>query len=171
MDNQSNIMASIVAILTNNGLTELSMGNYDELSDPAYIIWFDNDGFPYDDPVVKVMVEDNSVSVEVEARNFSNNVTLQDYDIDRLKWWRQIHTSVLEVLEEDGKRRCPVCGKPLRGQQKYCSETCRKFDTPQPTAQQVMEKANRNIRKLINRLAQGDRKLKRRLDEEYLLKM
>lgn len=171
MDNQSDIMASIVAILANNGLTELGMGNYDELCDPAYIVWFDDDGTPYDDPVIKVMVEDNTVSVEVEARNFSNNVTLQDYEINRLEWWRQIHSSVLEVLEEDGKRRCPACGKPLKGRQKYCSETCRKFDTPQPTAQQVMEKANRNIRKLINSLTQCDRKLKRRLSEEYLLKM
>ena len=44
MDNISNIMASIVAILKNNGLTELSLGNYDELYDPAYIIWFDEIG-------------------------------------------------------------------------------------------------------------------------------
>lgn len=77
MDNISNIMASIVAILKNNGLTELSLGNYDELYDPAYIIWFDDDGNPYDDPVIKVIVEDSVVSVELEARNFSNNVTLQ----------------------------------------------------------------------------------------------
>ena len=38
MDNISNIMAAIVAIFKNNGLTELSFGDYDELSDPAYII-------------------------------------------------------------------------------------------------------------------------------------
>ena len=38
MDTQKNIMASIVAILTNNGLTELSLGDYDELHDPAYIV-------------------------------------------------------------------------------------------------------------------------------------
>ena len=67
-----------MAILKNNGLTELSLGNYDELYDPAYIIWFDDDGNPYDDPVIKVIVEDSVVSVELEARNFSNNVTLQE---------------------------------------------------------------------------------------------
>ena len=89
MDTQKNIMASIVAILTNNGLTELSLGDYDELHDPAYIVWFDDDGSPYDDPVIKVMVEDNTVSVEVEAREFANNVTLQDYEINRPEWWRQ----------------------------------------------------------------------------------
>ena len=88
MDNISNIMAAIVAILKNNGLTELSLENYEELNDPTYIIWFDDDGTPYDDPVIKVIVEDSEVSVEVEARNFTNNVTIQAYEINRLEWWQ-----------------------------------------------------------------------------------
>lgn len=170
MDNISNIMAAIVAIFKNNGLTELSFGNYDELSDPAYIIWFDDDGTPYDDPVVKVMVEDGQISVEVEARNFSNNAVIQDYDIDRLEWWKSIHTNVLEVLEQDGKRCCPSCGKPLRARQKYCSATCRNFAAPQPTAQEITELANKRIRQLIARIAQGDRKLKRTLTEKFIIK-
>ena len=90
MDNISNIMAAIVAILKNNGLTELSLENYEELNDPTYIIWFDDDGTPYDDPVIKVIVEDSEVSVEVEARNFTNNVTIQAYEINRLEWWQSI---------------------------------------------------------------------------------
>lgn len=171
MDNISNIMAAIVAILKNNGLTELSLENYNELNDPAYIIWFDDDGTPYDDPVIKVIVEDSEISVEVEARNFSNNVTLQDYEIDRLEWWQGIHACVLEVLENDGKRRCPACGKPLRTRQKYCSETCRKFAMPQPTPQKVAELANKRIQKLIARVAQGNRKLRAELIEKYIVKL
>lgn len=171
MDNISNIMAAIVTILKNNGLTELSLENYDELNDPAYIIWFDDDGTPYDDPVTKVIVENSEISVELEARNFSNNVTIQAYEIDRLEWWQCIHTCVLEVLENDGKRRCLVCGKPLRARQKYCSETCRKFAMPQPTPQKVAELANKHIQKLIARIAQGNRKLKRSLTEEYFIKL
>lgn len=170
MDNISNIMAAIVAIFRNNGLTELSFGDYDEQSDPAYIIWFDNDGTPYDDPVVKVMVENDQISVEVEARNFSNNAVIQDYEIDHLEWWKSIHANVLEVLEQDGKRHCPSCGKPLRTRQKYCSATCRKFAAPQPTAQEITELANRRIRQLIARIAQGDRKLKRTLTEKFTIK-
>ena len=127
MDNISNIMAAIVAILNNNGLTELSLENYDELNDPAYIVW--------------------------------------------LEWWQSIHACVLEVLESDGKRRCPACGKPLQAQQKYCSETCRKFAMPQPTPQKVAELANERIRKLIARIAQGNRKLKQSLTEEYFIKL
>lgn len=171
MDNISNIMASIVAIFNNNGLTELSFGDYDELNDPAYIIWFDDDGTPYDDPVVKVMVEDDHISVEVEARNFSNNAEIQDYEIDRLEWWKCIHSCVLEVLEQDGKRRCPACGKPLRTRQKYCSESCRKFAAPKPTAAEIAEKANKHIRQLIALLAKGDRKLKRQLTEKFIIKL
>lgn len=171
MDNISNIMASVAAILTNNGLTELSLENYNELSDPAYVIWYDNDGYPYDDPVVKVLVEDSEITVEIKAREFGNTVTLQSHEIDRLEWWQCIHASVLEVLEQDGKRRCPACGKPLRARQKYCSENCRTFATPKPTAGEIAEKANKHIRMLINRIAKGDRKLKRQLTGKYIIKL
>ena len=158
MDNISNIMAAIVAILKNNGLTELSLGDYAEQEEPTFIIWFDNDGTPYDDPVIKVIVADSEVSVEVEARNFTNNATIQAYEIDRLEWWQNIHTSVLEVLENDGKCRCPACGKPLRARQKYCSETC------------AAEREHFD-RILIARIARGNRKLKRSLTEEYFIKL
>ena len=171
MDNISNIMAAIVAILKNNGLTELSLGDYAEQEEPTFIIWFDNDGTPYDDPVSKVIVADSEVSVEVEARNFTNNATIQAYEIDRLEWWQNIHTSVLEVLENDGKCRCPACGKPLRARQKYCSETCRAFAMPQPTALEIAELANKRIQQLIARIARGNRKLKRSLTEEYFIKL
>lgn len=171
MNNPSNLMASIAAILQNNGLTELRIEDYGQLNDSTYIIWFDNDGVPYDDPVVKVMVEGSSLSVEVEAREFAENVTLQDYDIDRLEWWRGIHANILEVLQRDGKRRCPTCGKPLKGKQKFCSETCWVFAAPPPTAQEIADKANKHIQTLIDRITKGDRKLKRQLTEKYIIKL
>ncbi len=171
MDNISNLMAAIVAILKNNGLTEISFGDYEDQEDPTFIIWFDNDGTPYDDPVVKVIVKDSEITVEVDARDFSNNVTLQAYEIDRLGWWECLKASIRGVPQHAGKRRCPACGKPLRARQKYCSETCRKFATPLPTPQKVAELANKRIRKLIARVAQGDRKLKRSLTDEYIIKI
>ena len=82
-----------------------------------------------------------------------------------------LHAGVLRILETDGKRRCPACGKPLRARQKYCSETCRKFAMPQPTPQKVVELANKRIQKLIACIAQGNRKLKRSLTEEYFIKL
>ena len=116
-------------------------------------------------------MENSDISVEVEARDFSNNVTLQDYEIDRLEWWQGLHAGVLGILEKDGKRRCPACGKPLRTRQKYCSETCRKFAMPQPTPQKVAELANKRIQKLIARIAQGNRKLRAELIEKYIVKL
>lgn len=171
MDNISNIMAAIVAILKNNGLTELSLGDYTEQYDPTFIIWFDDDGTPYDDPAIKIIVEDSEISVELEARDFSNNVTLQAYEIDRLEWWQGLHAGVLGILEKDGNRRCPACGKPLRARQKYCSATCRKFAMPQPTPQKVAKLANKRIQKLIARIAQGNRKLRAELTEKYIVKL
>lgn len=150
MNNISDLMASITTILTNNNLSELSLGDIDELTDPTYVIWYDNNGSPYDDPVIKVMRDDEGLSFEVDARDFGNTVTVQDYDVDRLEWWQGIRDNILEVLQRDGTRRCPVCGKPLKGRQQFCSDTCRRSATPPPTIKEVTEVANRRIRTLVN---------------------
>lgn len=130
MNNISNLMASVLAILKNNNLNELSLGDMDELSDPTYVIWWDNSGTPYEDPVIKITSDNDGLSFKIDARDFGNTVTVQDYDIDRLEWWQSIHANMLEVLQRDGKRRCPVCGKPLKVHQQFCSDSCRKFATP-----------------------------------------
>lgn len=152
MNNISNLMASVTAILTNNNLNELSLGDIDELTDPTYVIWYDNNGSPYDDPIIKVMRDDEGLSFEVDARDFGNTITIQDCDIDRLEWWQSIRDNILEVLQRDGTRRCPGCGKPLKGRQQFCSATCRQSMTPLPTVQKVTELANRRIRKLIDKI-------------------
>ena len=66
MDNISNIMAPLWPF-ENNGLTELSLGDYAEQEDPTFIIWFDNDGTPTTTPAIKVIVENSEISVELEA--------------------------------------------------------------------------------------------------------
>lgn len=152
MYNISDLMASITAILNNNNLNELLLGDIDELTDPTYIIWYDNNGAPYDDPVIKVMLHDKELSFEVDARDFGNTITVQDYDIDRIEWWQGIHANILEVLQRDGLRRCPVCGKRAKGRQQFCSDTCRRSTTPPPTVPEVTELANRHIRILINKI-------------------
>lgn len=168
MTNISNLMASISAILKNNNLNELSLGDIDELSDPTYIIWWDNSGTPYEDPVIKVTSDDDGLSFELDARDFGNTVNVQDWDIDRLEWWQGIHANLLEVLQRDGLRRCPACGKPLKDQQKYCSENCRKFATP-PPAQNIAKMANRHIRQLIKQIASTDRKLEKELIKTHII--
>lgn len=151
MDNIKDLQAAVRNILVNNGLTELSFGEPDELNDPTYIVWYDRHCEPNDDPVSRVLLEDTGIAVEVEARGFGNTVTVYDYDIDRREWWEGIRANLLEVLGRDGRRRCPVCGKPLRGNRRHCSDGCRKPATPELTVEQVVKKVNRNIRRQTNR--------------------
>ena len=66
---------------------------------------------------MKVYLENEGIAVEVEARSFGNTITVYDYDIDRIEWWKGIHANILEVLERDGKRRCPACGRTVKGKQ------------------------------------------------------
>lgn len=169
MNNISNLTASVTAILKNNNLNEFSLGDIDELSDPTYIIWWDNHGTPYEDPVFKVTSDNDGLSFEVEARDFGNTVTVQDCDIDRLEWWKGIHANLLEVLQRDGLRRCPTCGKPLEGYRLFCSDTCRKFATPTPPPQAIVKTANKNIRQLIRQIAGTDRKLEKELLKTYII--
>ena len=116
MDCIKDLQDAIRNILVNNGLTELCLGEPDELDDPTYIIW---------------------------------------------------HANILEVRERDGKRRCPACGRTVKGKQRYCGAGCRDFMTPGPTVEQVAEKANRNIRKLASLAAGKDKAYRKRLIEKY----
>ena len=125
-NNMKDAIASIMAILRNNNLTELAFGDYDELNDPTYVFWWDNHGTPYEDPVIKIVLEDDDLAIEVEARDFGNIVTLSSSDIDREERWQGIRDNVMEVLQRDGRRRCPVCGKVLAGEDEYCSDECRR---------------------------------------------
>ena len=163
MDCIKDLQDAIRNILVNNGLTELCLGEPDELDDPTYIIWYDRHCEPHEDPVLKVCLEDEGIAVEVEARSFGNTITVYDYDIDRIEWWKGIHANILEVLERDGKHRCPACGRTVKGKQRYCGAGCRDF----MTVEQVAEKANRNIRKLASLAAGKDKAYRKRLIEKY----
>lgn len=125
-NNMKDAIASIMAILRNNNLTELAFGDYDELNDPTYVFWWDNHGTPYEDPVIKIALEDDDLAIEVEARDFGNIVTLSSSDIDREERWQGIRDNVMEVLQRDGRRRCPACGKVLAGEDESCSDECRR---------------------------------------------
>ena len=95
MDCIKDLQDAIRNILVNNGLTELCLGEPDELDDPTYIIWYDRHCEPHEDPVLKVYLENEGIAVEVEARSFGNTITVYDYDIDRIEWWKGIHACLL----------------------------------------------------------------------------
>lgn len=167
MESINDLQTAVRDILANNGLTELSFGEPDELNDPTYIIWFDNDCQPYDDPVQKVRLEEDGISVEIYARDFGNTITVYDHDIDRIEWWEGIRANLLEMLGRDGRRRCPVCGKPLKEKRRYCGYDCRKLVTSERTVEQFVKKANRNIRRLASLAAGKDKAYKELLIKKY----
>lgn len=156
MNNISNLKASITAILVNNNLDELSLGEPGQLNDPTSVIWYDNHGIPYDDPVIKVIRDNSRLSLEVAARDFDDTVTIQDHDIDRLEWWCGIHANVLEILERDGKLRCPSCGKPLKCRQKFCSGTCRMFAMGQLTIREIVKQVMKRIQLFVTSIVRGE---------------
>lgn len=167
MENIKDLQTAVRDILVNNGLSELSFGKPDELNDPTYIVWYDRHCEPNDDPVTKVFLEGTGIAVEVEARSFGNMITVYDYDIDRREWWEGIRANLLEVLGRDGRRRCPVCGKPLKGNRRYCSGGCRELAMPERTVEQLAKKANRNIRYLASLAAGKNKAYKERLIKKY----
>lgn len=122
------LTASMKAILRNNDLCELSLGDTDELTEPTNVVWYDKDGDPYDDRVTGVLLEDGELALEVEASQFSHPERIYRYDFAFTNpgWLRNIRDNMLEVLQRDGQRRCPVCGKVLAGEDEYCSAECRR---------------------------------------------
>lgn len=126
INNTCDLMASIRAILNNNNCNELSFGDPEELYAPTYVIWYDNQGNPYDDPIIKVTLQNTELSFKVDARDFGNTITIYEDDINRREWWQGIRDNILEVIQRDGHPRCPVCGKPLKTRQEYCSDACQK---------------------------------------------
>lgn len=169
MNNIKDLQDSIRTILMNNGRTELSLGEPDELEAPTYIIWYDNACQPYEDPVLKVYLEGANIIAELDARDFGNTVMVYDCDIDRRERWEGIRANMLEVLERDGRKRCQACGKPLKGKKHLYCTTCRDLMVPALTAEQIMEKANRNIRRLASLAAGKDKEYKKQLIGKYIV--
>lgn len=173
-DRISMLIVSLEAILRNNNLTELPLViNEDEdedEDDTTYVIWYDEDGYPYDDPVTKVLLEEDALCLEVAAREFKDPERLDcdAFPFKHTPWLESIRENMLEMLERDGQRRCPFCGKIVADQQRYCSQECRERDNP-PTPQQVAEVANKRIDELIDRIARNDDDLRRSLLEKYTI--
>ena len=63
MDCIKDLQDAIRNILVNNGLTELCLGEPDELNDLTYIIWYDRQCGPHEDPVLKVYLENEGIAV------------------------------------------------------------------------------------------------------------
>lgn len=113
MRNINDFKKVIADLLTDNGLTHISLKDPGEGHGQIFIIWFDNDGNPYDDPISDVRLKDSGLFFEVNARSYGNTITVPDDEINRLEWWEEIHAGVLRALQRDGKSGIPSCKKEV----------------------------------------------------------
>ena len=153
-NNIETVIASITAILHNNGLSELSLDDTDELTEPTNVVWYDKDGNPYDDRVTGVFWDGEELSLEVEASEFSQRERIYSYDFafSNIDWLRGVRDNMLEVFQRDGRRRCPACGKVLSGEDKYCSDECRRQEC-QPDLNRYYRENKDSIHSSIMELA------------------
>lgn len=93
-------------VLVENNITELSFGDIDELADPTYIIWFDKDCLPHEDPVIAIRLENNNLCLVINARESEEHIDLEenssDFVFENDQWLYQILGNVVEVLEKQG---------------------------------------------------------------------
>lgn len=92
------LLASIKELLTTNNLSVLDFGDPDEQTEPVYIIWYEHD-VPHDDPVLKVFLDGDGLSLEIDAREFGNTIRLYEDDFaHEVNWLSGIRDNVIEAL-------------------------------------------------------------------------
>lgn len=95
------LLASIKELMTSNNLTEVDLSQLDEdQTEPVYVIWQDRRCDLYDDPVLKVLLDEDSLSLEVDARDFGNTIRLYEDDFaHEVNWLTGIRDNMIEVLQ------------------------------------------------------------------------
>lgn len=94
------LLASIKELLTINNLTKLDFGDPDDQTEPVNVIWYDKHSYPYDDPVLKVFLDSDGLSLEIDAREFGNTVRLYEDDFaHNINWLVGIRDNVIETLK------------------------------------------------------------------------
>lgn len=97
------LLAFIKELLNTNNLTELAFGDPDEQNEPVYVVWYDRHCVPYDDPVLKVFLDGDGLSLEVDACDFGNTVRLYEDDFaHEVNWLTGIRSNVVVALQKLG---------------------------------------------------------------------
>lgn len=144
------IIASIKAIFTNNGITRINIADSE-----VYVVWWDDNNDAHEGVVTFVTCADNRLSVEIcdndsidmysDEDEFdgdgSEALTHQeegDLPLKNLAWLDDIHTAVLKMLTTQSGPICYMCGKKIpegspvsNGTEHFCSNDClRALSTP-----------------------------------------
>lgn len=103
LSKNARLIRQIGELLTYNGLTELDLGDLDDLDEPTSILHSDNDGNMSDDPVTKVFWDGHELSVEVDNTEYveSQRVYQDEFDI-HTDWLEDIRDNVIQVLRGTG---------------------------------------------------------------------
>lgn len=88
------LIRQIGELLESNGLTELDLGDLDDLDEPTSILHSDNDGNMSDDPVTKVFWDGHELSVEVDNTEYVESQRVYQDEFD-------IHTDWLEGIRDN----------------------------------------------------------------------
>lgn len=103
------ITGAIIGLLRKHGLTELELpesGTVHGAPDAVYVIFFDNDGYPYEGVVTKVTVIGESLSMN--ARDDREGCVFQtesEFDLSSRSpiWLNEILLAAQELLEPENE--------------------------------------------------------------------
>lgn len=96
------ITAQIVAMMKEHNLEEIELNTDDDtpegLCDPAYVHWADNDGYWFEAPVKKVIL--NSDGIELYCENEHGHVIIGplDFACQMVEWLEDIRMGIIKTL-------------------------------------------------------------------------
>lgn len=103
LSKNARLIRQIGELLDGNGLTELDLGDLDELDEPTSIVHSDNDGNISDDPVTKVFRDGDELFVEVENPDGADPLRVYRDEFDtHTEWLEGIRDNVAQVLRRMG---------------------------------------------------------------------
>lgn len=94
---QNEILEAIKAEFLANGLTQVDLSDIEE---PTNVVWWGNDGYTNESPVVRVDFKDGEISLEVDYEN--DMITLYEYDfaLNHPTWLNLILENIRETLNK-----------------------------------------------------------------------
>lgn len=98
---RDDIIAHIVSILKDNGLSEIELDGM--VKDPTFVLWCDGDGNWNESPVKTVSLDSPGISMDVEDKIENVSATLYSRDMDMAfrvpGWLENIRDNMLETIE------------------------------------------------------------------------
>ncbi len=95
---RSDITAQIVALMKNNNLKEVEFIE-EELDDPTYVLWADNDGEWSESIVKKVSLCGEGIELHCDDEHGKVDIESHELACNHLGWLENIRQNILQALE------------------------------------------------------------------------